>query len=144
MATDGDIDFSGYTREQLDSAVARMDHQRYPINSQNLIAEYQRRRIAERQAAEIAAKSGTPTPPDPMVSPPRAFAVTFEPTASFMNWLGPSRNDFHLVGSGNLSVDDALVRVTGRRFGIFLGLPLTQTEELGRQFVCNVECEASV
>jgi membrane associated rhomboid family serine protease len=36
------------------------------------------------------------------------------------------------------------VRVTGRRFGIFLGLPLTRTEELGRQFVVNVECDAAV
>jgi hypothetical protein len=26
MATDGDINFTTYTREQLDSAVSRMDH----------------------------------------------------------------------------------------------------------------------
>jgi rhomboid protease GluP len=144
MATDGDIDFSGYTREQLDSAVARMDHQRYPINSKNLITEYQRRQVAERQAADLAAKAAAEAQPDHMLRPPRVFAVTFEPTASFIKWLGPSRNDFHLVGSGRIGVDDALVRVTGRRFGIFLGLPLKQTEELGRQFVCNVECEECV
>ena len=144
MASDGDIDFSGYTREQLDNAVARMDHLRYPINSKNLITEYQRRREAERQAAEVAAKAVAVAPPDRMLSPPREFAVTFEPMASFLNWLGPSRNDFHLVGSGSIRVDDALVRVTGRRFRIFIGLPVIDTEELARQFVCNVECEGSV
>jgi hypothetical protein len=85
MATDGDIDFSGYTREQLDNAVARMDHLRYPINSRKLITEYQRRRVAERQTAELAAKSAVVAPPDPMLSPPRPFAVTFEPRASFVN-----------------------------------------------------------
>jgi membrane associated rhomboid family serine protease len=144
MHQDGDIDFSLYTREQLENAVARMDRERYPINFQNLIAEYQRRRVAERLAAEVAVASGTVAPPDRMLSPSRAFAVTFEPTASFINWLGPSRNDFHLVGSGKLRIDDALVRVTGRRFRIFIGLPVIDTEELARQFVCNVECEGSV
>jgi hypothetical protein len=49
MATDGDIDFTGYTREQLDNAVARMDHQRYPINSRKLIEEYQLRKVAEKK-----------------------------------------------------------------------------------------------
>lgn len=73
MATDGDIDFSGYTREQLDNAVARMDHQRYPINSKNLITEYQRRKVAERQAVGLAAKFAVGMPPEPMLSPPRVF-----------------------------------------------------------------------
>jgi rhomboid protease GluP len=144
MHQDGDIDFSLYTREQLENAVARMDRERYPINFQNLIAEYQRRRVAERLGAEVAVASGTVAPPDPLLSPPRPFVVKFEPTASFVNWVGPSRNDFHLVGTGSIRVDDALVRVTGRRFRIFIGLPVIDTEELARQFVCNVECEGSV
>jgi hypothetical protein len=46
MATDGEIDFKAYTREQLDSAVTRIDRQRYPINAQNLVTEYQRRQFA--------------------------------------------------------------------------------------------------
>jgi hypothetical protein len=40
MATHGDIVFTAYMRKQLDGAVARMDHQRYPINSRNLIDWY--------------------------------------------------------------------------------------------------------
>jgi len=144
MATDGDIDFTAYTREQLDSAITRIDRQRYPINAQNLIAEYQQRLVAERQAVELAAKAGTVAPPDRMLSASRAFAVTFEPTANLTNWMGPSRNDFHLVGSGTIRVDDALVRVTGRRFGVFIGLPVVDTDELGRQFVVNVETQGAV
>jgi membrane associated rhomboid family serine protease len=144
MATDGDIDFKAYTREQLDSAVTRIDRQRYPINAQNLIAEYQRRRVAERQGVELAANAGTVAPPDRMLSASRAFAVTFEPTANLTNWMGPSRNDFHLVGSGTIRVDDALLRVTGRRFGVFIGLPVVDTDELGRQFVVNVETQGPV
>lgn len=31
MATDGDIDFTTYTREQLVGAVSRIDRERYPI-----------------------------------------------------------------------------------------------------------------
>jgi rhomboid protease GluP len=144
LATDGEIDFGAYTREQLDNAVGRMDRYRYPINYRNLVAEYQRRQVAERQAAELAAKSGSVALPDNMISVPRVFAVTFEPHAGLSKWLGPSRNDFHLVASGTIQVDGAMVRVTGRRFSIFLGLPLTRAEELGRQFVVNVECDRAV
>jgi rhomboid protease GluP len=141
MATDGDIDFKVYTREQLDSAVTRIDRHRYPINAQNLITEYQRRRVAEGQAVELAAKAGTVAAPDRMLSAARPFALTFEPTASFTNWLGPSRNDFHLVGSGTILVDDALVRVRGRRFAYWIGLPVIDTDELGRPFIVNVESQ---
>jgi rhomboid protease GluP len=144
MATDGEIDFSAYTREQLDSAVSRMDRYRYPINYKNLSAEYQRRRIAERRATELAANSGTVAPPDNMLTVPRPFAVTFEPSGGPTKWLGPSRNDFHLVASGSIQVDGEIVRVTGRRFSIWFALPLPRTDELGRQFIVNVECDGPV
>jgi rhomboid protease GluP len=144
MATDGDIDFKTYTREQLDSAVTRIDRQRYPINAQNLITEYQQRRIAEHQVAAEAAISGAAVLPDRMLSAPRPFTVMFEPTASFVKWLGPSRNDFHLVSSGSVCVSDALVRVTGRRFGVFLGVPIIATHDLGRRYIVNVETEGPV
>ena len=78
-------------------------------------------------------------PPDRMLSAPRPLEVTFEPTANLTNWLGPSRNDFHLVGSGTILVDDALVRVRGRRFAYWIGLPVMDANELGRPFVVNVE-----
>src|SRR5713226_6429550 len=133
MATDGDIDFTTYTREQLDSAVTRMDHARYPINSRNLIDEYQRRKAEEKKAAALALESKTVVVPDQMLSVARAFEVMFEPRGSFLNWLGPSRNDFHLIGSGTIQVDDALVRVKGRRIAYWLGMPVVDTDELGRR-----------
>ena len=141
MATDGDIDFSTYTREQLDSAVTRIDRERYPINAQRLITEYQRRRVAEKEAAAKAATSKTVMLPDRMLSVARAFDVMFEPSASFFYWLGPSRNDFHLMGSGTVRVDDALVRVGGRRFAYWVGIPVADTAELGRRYVVNVESQ---
>ena len=141
MATDGDIDFSTYTREQLDSAVTRIDRERYPINAQRLITEYQRRRVAEKEAAAKAATSETVMLPDRMLSVARAFDVMFEPSASFFYWLGPSRNDFHLMGSGTVRVDDALVRVGGRRFAYWVGIPVADTAELGRRYVVNVESQ---
>lgn len=141
MATDGDIDFTTYTREQLDGAVTRIDRERYPINAQRLIAEYQRRRVAESQAAEQAARSETVVVPDHMLSVARTFEVMFEPSASFFNWLGPSRNDFHLMGSGTVRVDDALVCIGGRRFAYLVGIPVVDTNELGRRYVVNVESQ---
>jgi rhomboid protease GluP len=45
------------------------------------------------------------------------------------------------VGSGKIRVDDALVRVTGRRFGVFVGLPSNVTDKLGWQIVVNVETQ---
>jgi rhomboid protease GluP len=139
MATDGDIDFSTYTREQLDSAVTRMDHERYPINSRKLIDEYQRRKVEEKKAAALALETKTVVVPDHMLSVARALEVKFEPRASVFNWLGPSRNDFHLIGSGTVRVDDALICVKGRRFVYWLGMPVVNTDELGRRYVVNVE-----
>jgi rhomboid protease GluP len=144
MASDGDIDFRLYTREQLDNAVTRIDHDRYPINAQNLTAEYRRRRTAESQAVVLAEKSGSAVIPDLMLSVPKTFAVTFEPGGNFSRWLGASRNDFHLVGSGTVQVVGEIVRLTGRRFSILMGVPLRQTEELARQFVVNIESDGAV
>lgn len=141
MATDGDIDFTGYTREQLDNAVARMDHQRYPINSRKLIEEYQLRKVAEKKAADLATEAKTVVAPDRMLSASKAFDVTYEPESSIANWLAPSRNDFHLIGSGTLRVDDVLVCVQGRRYAYLIGIPVVDTDELGRQYVVNVEVQ---
>jgi hypothetical protein len=35
VATGGDIDFTTYTREQLDGAITRIGRERYPINAQH-------------------------------------------------------------------------------------------------------------
>jgi rhomboid protease GluP len=141
MLMDGEIDFSAYTREELDNAIARMDRTRYPINARNLIGERQRRQELEKAAAALAVVSGTSLVPDGMVSAPKGFEVRFEPASSFFNWLGPSRNDFHLVGAGTVKVDDKLIHLQGRRFAYLIGIPVSASNELGRQYVVNAELQ---
>jgi hypothetical protein len=131
MHQDGDIDFSRYTLEQLDDAVARIDRERYPINSRNLMAEHERRRAAEMKAAALAAKSGSPVIPDVMLNFPKVFRVSFAPAARWGQWLGASQNDFHLVGTGRVQVAGTVLRLSGRRFSLLLGFPVVQAEELG-------------
>jgi rhomboid protease GluP len=110
MATDGDIDFTSYTREELDSAVSRMDRERYPINAQKLIAEYQRRREADRQATELAVKSPW--------SPDATFQVDF---SKF--WSGSrARNSFDLSRRGEISISGGALLVKAfQREMLFMG-----------------------
>jgi uncharacterized membrane protein YjgN (DUF898 family) len=54
MGTDGEIDYSSYTLEQLEDALRRIDRTLYPLNYQNLVMESERRREQAR-AAEAAA-----------------------------------------------------------------------------------------
>src|SRR6059058_745587 len=54
MATDGEIDFRSFTREQLDEALERIDRERFPLNYQALTAEIERRKWE----AEVAARAG--------------------------------------------------------------------------------------
>lgn len=141
MATDGEIDFSKYTREQLDSAVSRMDHERYPINSRNLIEEYQRRKAAEAAAEALAKATAMPRAPDRMLSAPKVFRIRYQPFTYLLNWLEPSRNDLRLTGSGTVQVDGPLIKLKGRRISYVAGIPFFRAEELGRAYVVNVEVQ---
>lgn len=60
-----------------------------------------------------------------------------------VSWVEPARNDYRLVGSGTISVDPAIVQITGRRLGWILGLPLARTIELDRERIVNVELDGS-
>ena len=52
MAMDGDADYRGYSREDLDEARRQIQLERFPINYQRLMAEIEQRRIdAENSAA---------------------------------------------------------------------------------------------
>lgn len=57
MGIDGTVDYSGYTRAQLDDALARIDRTIYPLNYQHLVAELERRRAQEQSAAAAQAAS---------------------------------------------------------------------------------------
>ncbi len=54
MATDGEIDFRSFTREQLDEALERIDREHFPLNHQALTREIERRKWE----AEVAARAG--------------------------------------------------------------------------------------
>lgn len=54
MATDGEIDYTRYTREQLEDARWRIDRERFPLNYQALMAQIERLRAQEQAAAAAA------------------------------------------------------------------------------------------
>lgn len=55
MGTDGQIDYSRYTRAQLEDALSRIDRNLYPLNYEHLVGELERRRTDEAATAAIAA-----------------------------------------------------------------------------------------
>jgi hypothetical protein len=56
MGIDGAIDFTRYTREQLEDGLRSIDRTVYPLNHEHLVAELERRRAQERAAAASAAE----------------------------------------------------------------------------------------
>lgn len=60
MGTDGQIDYSRYTRAQLEDALSRIDRLLYPLNYQHLVAQLERCRAAEAAAAAAATKAQSP------------------------------------------------------------------------------------
>ncbi|HEV7609235.1 MAG TPA: rhomboid family intramembrane serine protease [Steroidobacteraceae bacterium] len=135
---DGTVDYSNYTEEQLSRVLLRIDAEKYPLNFANVKAELAARRfVAGAAAADPALAS---TVPGPAVE----FAVKFAPESGPMTWLGPSRNDFRLVGNGTVSCDSRCLEVRGRRFGFILGLPLKRRLTFDIVSVVNVEREENV
>ena len=121
MATDGDIDFKTFTREQLDSAVTRIDRGRYPINAQNLITEYQRRRAEEQQAMELAEQSRA-SPSDPKLTAPGSPDVTYQVHFSKLSAGSRARNSFDLLRRGEIIISGGALLVKAfRREMLFMG-----------------------
>jgi len=57
MGIDGTVDYSGYTRAQLDDALTRIDGTAYPLNYGHLVAERDRRHAEEQSAAAARAEA---------------------------------------------------------------------------------------
>jgi rhomboid protease GluP len=154
LATDGDIDFRAYSREQLDGAIGRMDRERYPVNYRNLVAEYRRRSHEEAEIRASAARAAGAEPERIQQASESAaaieFAIAFGPSAgSGWNvglgaWLTQSRNDFDLVGSGTLRDDGVGLTLTGRRGGGLMGAAFKRQVRLERKYIVNVECDGNV
>src|ERR1700734_3926135 len=106
MATDGDIDFTTYTREQLDSAITRIDRERYPINARKLTDEYQRRQVEEAGLTDQLEKS-----------PAATYQVHFSEFWSSSR----ARNSFNLSRRGQVGIsDDGVVVRAFRREMLFM------------------------
>lgn len=143
---DGDIDFTKYTESQLLQVVRRIDRARYPINYSNLIAALAARRYVVEETdngltiSRLAAADGS-TPDD--AAQVLDFPVSFSLSTGPLSWLEPARNDLLLVGAGTISTDGTSVFVTGRRYGVVLGLPLERDVTLTWANVVNVEADAN-
>jgi membrane associated rhomboid family serine protease len=144
LNADGSIDYRNYTEEQLFRVLQRIDSDKYPLNFANLKAEFAARNISIGDSANAA---------DALIAAERVVysrpqqpqtRIAFEPRPGFLTWLGPSRNDFRLVGRGNIALQGASLLVEGRRFGFILGLPLRRRIELKVADIFNVELEENV
>jgi rhomboid protease GluP len=127
MATDGDIDFTTYTREQLDSAITRVDRERYPINARRLIDEYQRRQVEDAARARELAQS-----------PDATHQVRFS-----QFWSGSrARNSFNLSRRGQIGISDEGVVVRAfRREMLFMGTRIELA--FARAHIADVTCLAN-
>lgn len=139
---DGNVDYSHYTEEQLFRVLQRIDAEKYPLNFARLKAAFAARQIpidefANASDALMAAERVVYSRPEGAARDLNRIA--FAPRPGFLTWLGPSRNDFRLVGFGNIAVHGASMIVEGRRFGFLLGLPLRRRIELNVADIFNVE-----
>jgi rhomboid protease GluP len=144
---DGTVDYSHYTEIQIFQVLRRIDAEKYPLNFANLKARLAAQGIPiddSLNAAEalMAAERVVFSRPDAPPSP--EYRIAFAPRPGFLSWLGPSRNDFRLVGVGSIVVRGENMTVKGRRFGFILGLPITRRVELSKAQIVNVELEENV
>lgn len=76
MANDGDVDYSTYTRAELEEARASLDPERFPLNGARLLAEIERRDQADAEA---------PAAPDAPVR--HRFEFCPDPKEYFRIWI---------------------------------------------------------
>ena len=147
LNTDGSVDYSRYNEEQLFRALRSIDSERYPLNFANLKAAFAARQIPiddSLNAADALMAAERLVFSRPAPRPVTEYPIAFAPRPGFLTWLGPSRNDFRLVGVGGIEVHAERVSVRGRRFGFILGLPLMRRVEIHKGDITNVEVAENV
>ena len=132
---DGEADFSNRTDAQLLEGLRQIDATRYPINAARLQAALEARGYTVRRTEFGFQSAHRPGDPPPLSSVPVRLSLGLGP----LGWLEQARNDFQLVGAGEIFSDHASIHVTGRRFGVILGLPFKSHVELDRAHIVNVE-----
>src|SRR5690348_450473 len=144
---DGSTDYSRYTEVQLFQALRWINAEKYPRDYSKLKAAFAARQIPiddslNAEDALMAAERVVFSRPQIRTAPENQIA--FAPRPGFLTWLGPSRNDFRFVGLGDIEIRDERVWVRGRRFGFFLGLPITRRVEIHIGDGTNVEVAENV
>lgn len=129
---DGRIDYSNYTEGELLEALGTIDRDRYPVNFERLQTVLKVRRETKPLSASEADTAAS-------LAAIESFPVRLSPGRGPLAWLEPARNGFRLVGAGTVSIGANVVSISGRRFGLVLGLPLLRHIELERTSILNVE-----
>jgi rhomboid protease GluP len=144
---DGDINYAKYSVAELLDILGHIDARRHPLNFDNLKAELAAHGYTVTETTSGAWRPVSSTERAAKSEPTQsAFEcpARLSPARGLISWLEPARNDFRLVGCGAVSIDQSTVVVSGRRFGLALGLPLKRKVELRRADIVNVESEAKV
>ena len=147
MQEDGTVDYSRHTEEQLFQALRWINAEKYPLDFANLKAAFNARQIPIDESLNAADALMAAERVSFSRQQVRAFPenpIAFAPSAGFLTWLGPSRNDFRMVGIGSIDLRGDTVVVKGRRFGFILGLPFRRSVVLNLADIFNVELEENV
>jgi hypothetical protein len=131
-----EVDFSTYTEAELLESLRNIHPRRSGENFTRLKAALEGRGYVV-NITDFGWGTATLSPGAPSRS--LHAAIRFGPGRGPVAWVEPARNDYRLVGTGTISLDNATVHITGRRLVWILGLPLTRTIELDREHILNVE-----
>ena len=136
----GEVDYGRYTEAELLEVLRRIDPRRSGQNFHRLTAALEGRgyivTVTEYGSARAVLREDAPR---------RSLDATvrFGAGGGPLTWMEPSRNDFRLVGSGCVQVDNATVQITGRRLGLLAGPFFTHTICLDRERIINAETDAN-
>ena len=130
------VDYSQYTEAELLDVLRHINKLRSGTNFERFCAALEARgyavTVSDLGFARAQLRADTPR---------IAFSasVQFSTRRGPLTWMEPSRNDFHLLGTGRIEVDNAVVRLMARTFGFGFGFLAPRTFTVDRELVGNVE-----
>jgi len=137
-------DYSAYTEAELLDIVSRIDPRRAGDNFLRLKTALEARGYAV-EVHEFGAVTVSLSPTAFRRSLDVQTRFGFGQSRGPIGWMEPSRNDFRLVGTGRVRVDNATLQLTGRRLSLLFGVPLMTHVSLDRERIVNPEsCGSAV
>jgi len=135
---DGQIDYSQSTLDQLLDAVQRIDRERYPINYARLRAalETHGHRVSDGPEPLFVSAVHLESEQAPPVF---TTSIRLSLGRGILSWVEPPRNDFRLIGRGEIHVGSLLVKLIARRYAFVLGVALEHRFDLQVGHIVNVE-----